>query len=250
MGEDKLNAELFESATDLSGFRQALELFFQGQILFIGDEDSVFVGISSDRKSMRAGHASEDNEVACGVFLVAEGGGDDVGGGIVDDSEEAEPWPTGFKPIMGTAVGENHQTWLRHPFPAFTMFGRAMFARRGDAILAQDESKRFVVDLNFFVLRDFFMHVGIVESGILGGGQTDDFPADRFRRSPLGRPATQGVGQYGRAQVFQTSHESPYMAKRQFQKIRGASAGQPSIQDLLQGLKPSQFFGAHGNQSL
>lgn len=180
VGEEEPDTEFIKSPSDLRGFGFTLELFFEGQILFVRDEDGVAIGVGGDRETMGASHALEDREVTCGIFLVAKGGGNDFGGGIVYNPEEAEARPASFEPIVSAAISEDHETGLRHPLPTFSMFGRPMFSWRGNAVLPKDESQGFLPDPDFFDLGQFFMQMGVVESLVSGFHQMNNFTANRF----------------------------------------------------------------------
>lgn len=89
VGQEPLDTEFIESASNLGGFGFSPELFFEGQILFVRDKDGVAIGIGGDGQTVRAGHTFEDFQVTGGIFLIAECGGDDFRGGIVDDAKQA-----------------------------------------------------------------------------------------------------------------------------------------------------------------
>lgn len=125
-----------------------------------------------------------------------------------------------------------------------------MFSWRCDAVLSKDGTKCFLPDPNLFDLGEFFVQVSIIESRVSGCRQMHDFTAKFFRDSFLGRSTAQGMRQRGCTPFSHPSQESSNMTKGQSQQFCRRSAGQPTVQDLLQSLNPTQFSVTHRNQFL
>ena len=101
---DEGDAELLESATELSGLALASELFIQRPVIVIAGEDAAAIAIEGDGNAVAAQEALEKVEIALGGFRWEELSGEDFAGSIILHAQGGEPRAAPFEPVVGRAI--------------------------------------------------------------------------------------------------------------------------------------------------
>lgn len=116
---DPGDAEFVEDAPDLSGQRFPGELLCQCEGHFrFGLEDLVAVAVKGEGKAASPCYSAQEQKVALGVFLLAEGGERNIAGGVVNPADKSEPGAVGAEPLVTAAVDLQEHPGLRPPLPA------------------------------------------------------------------------------------------------------------------------------------
>ena len=132
-----------ESAAELSGLAFAGELFFDGPVVVVADEDAAAIAVEGERDTVAAQQAAQQAEIAVGGFGGEELGGQDFAGGIVLHAQSGEPRAAAFEPVVRRAVELHQFAFASRAQTALAMSGSAAFARRADAGLAQADGGEF-----------------------------------------------------------------------------------------------------------
>jgi len=112
-------AQLVEDTPDLGRQGLAGEFFFQGQWCpRLGLEDPVAVTVEGERDAPPAHHLPQEQEVALGVFLLAEDGVGHVACRVVDRTHESKPGAVWAEPLVTAAVNLQEHPTLGHPLAA------------------------------------------------------------------------------------------------------------------------------------
>jgi hypothetical protein len=101
----KVDAELSEGAAELGGLTLAGELFFEGPVGIVADEDSAAIAVESQGDAAAAEQAVEQVEIAGGSFGGEELSGEDFAGGVVLQAESGEEGAAAFEPIVRASSG-------------------------------------------------------------------------------------------------------------------------------------------------
>lgn len=138
-GRDPADAEVVEGASDLRGGHGALQLLHEavGRAA-LAMKDAVTIGVGGGGDPAAADELAEDAEVAVGIFLEAEDGGEDRARGVIEGGVEDEPGAAIFEPAMPAPVEEDQESGLRHAFAAPPMFGSAPRPGAGEAGRPED----------------------------------------------------------------------------------------------------------------
>src|SRR5208283_1129116 len=108
-GGDLLDAELVQSASQLSRRLFSGELFGQGPVGIVALEDAVAVAVEAERDAVSGDHGAESAEIAESIFgFELEVGGQDLAGGVILKADESELGAAALKPVMTAGVGEHH----------------------------------------------------------------------------------------------------------------------------------------------
>lgn len=134
---DEGDAELMESAAELSGLLSAGELFVDGPVLVIASEDSAAIAVKGDRDAVAAQQALQQPEVALGSFRGEKLSGQDFAGSIVLHAQGGEQRAAAFEPVVRGTVKLDQFALTSRAQPALAMSGRSAFARRADAFPAE-----------------------------------------------------------------------------------------------------------------
>src|ERR1700722_5482507 len=97
---DEGDAELFQSAPELSGPTLAGELFVDGPVLVVASKDAAAIAIESDGNAVAAQQALQQAEIALGSFRGEELCGQDFAGSIVLHPQSGEQWAAAFEPVV------------------------------------------------------------------------------------------------------------------------------------------------------
>jgi hypothetical protein len=114
IGGDLLNAEFFESASEMGWSLSTGELLGDSPMGIVTLEDAVAIAIEAERHAVGGDHGTQGEEIADGVFgFELEVGGEDLFGGVILKADQGELRAAAFEPIVRTGVGECHhaETW-------------------------------------------------------------------------------------------------------------------------------------------
>ena len=169
-GGDEGDAELFESAAELSGLTFSGELFFDRPEVVVAHEDAAVIAVEGERSAVAAQQLAQQREIAeCGLGG-KELGGEDFSGGIVLQAERGEARAAAFQPVVGRAIELNQFAFAGGSQTALAMRGSAAFTGRAETGLAQKTTEGFAAEGEALDLAKFFAEMVIVESGIGGAG--------------------------------------------------------------------------------
>jgi hypothetical protein len=114
-GLDVADLKLMEGAAILSeGRGMTSEFLFDGELVVVGNEDGVLIGVHEQGEAMSLGHLAGNLEVALKIFVGSKHGRHDLAGGIVDEALKATTGTTLFKPGIRTSVAQDE---LAEPGP-------------------------------------------------------------------------------------------------------------------------------------
>ena len=130
---DEGDAELLQSATELSGLALAGELFVDGPVLVVASEDAAAIAVEGDGDAVAAQQALQQAEIALGSFRGEELGGQDFAGGVVLHAQSGEQGAATFEPVVRGAVELDEFAFTGRAQTALAMSGRrgACVASRG-----------------------------------------------------------------------------------------------------------------------
>src|SRR5579863_4813422 len=163
---DEGDAELLESAAELSGLTLAGELFVDGPVIVIAGEDAAAIAIEGDGDAIAAQEALEQAKIALGGFREEELGGEDFAGGIILHAQDGEPRTAALEPIVGRAVELDELAFASRAQAALTMSGRSTLAWRTDAVGAEEAAQGFAAQGEVFLFDEFLAEMMIVEAGV------------------------------------------------------------------------------------
>src|ERR1700730_1026455 len=83
IGSDEGDAELFQGTAELRGLAFSSELFVDGPVVVVADEDAAVIPVEGERYPVSAQHLPKQAEIAEGGFRWEELCGQDLSGGIV-----------------------------------------------------------------------------------------------------------------------------------------------------------------------
>src|SRR3990170_8270454 len=143
LGGDPLDAEFLQSAGDLCGGGFPSELLLEGKWFGLtAVEDAVAITVHGDRDALRLRQGVQDLEVAMGILLVPEGGGEDLSSGVVHGHDDGEARTPVVEPGVGTAVELDEEAGLRHPLAPAAVARGAAPPRATEACGPQDALNR------------------------------------------------------------------------------------------------------------
>ena len=192
---DVSDAELIESAAELSGLAAAGELFFHRPVIIVANEDAVAIAVETDGYAEAAQQALEQAEIAARVFGGKEFGDQDFAGGVVQESEQGKLRAAIFQPAMQTGVEQQHFAFASARQAALAMSGSASFPGRADPGRTQQTTQGLAPEREAFLLDQFFAQVMVVKAGIGGTSQLHDAVAHARRQAAMAGPSAAGVCQ-------------------------------------------------------
>ena len=173
-GGDESDAELFESAAELSGLTFAGELFFHRPEVVVAHEDAAVIAIKGERSAVATQQLAEQGEIAERGFGGEELGGQDFTGGIVLQAERGEARAAAFQPVVRRAVELHQFAFASGSQTALAMSGSAAFPGRAETGLAQKTAEGLAAEGEALDLAKFFAEMVIVEAGVGGAGQANN----------------------------------------------------------------------------
>src|SRR5713226_94707 len=129
VGGDEGDTELFQGAAELGGLAFASELFVDGPVVVVADEDAAVIAIKSERHAVAAQQVFQQAEIAERGFRREELGGEDFAGGVVLHAESGELRATTFEPVVRAAVELHEFAETRGTHTALAMSGSAALSR-------------------------------------------------------------------------------------------------------------------------
>src|SRR5271170_4530774 len=185
---DEGDAELGEGAAELGGLALASELFFDGPVIVVANEDAAAIAVEGGGNAEATEQALEQAKITFGGFREEELCGEDFAGSVVLHAQSGEAWAATFQPVMRAAV-ELHQLALASDAQtALAMGGSAAFARRTEALAAQQAAESLAAEREALLLDEFFAEMMVIEAGITGPCHRMRSRTRCGRRRWLGRP--------------------------------------------------------------
>ena len=126
---DKGYAELIESAAELSGLAFSGELFIDGPVVIVANEDAAAIAIEGEGNPEAVKQALEQVKIAFGGFGEEELSGEDFTSSVVLHAQSREGGAAAFEPVVRGAIELNKFAFARRAQAALAMSGRAAFAR-------------------------------------------------------------------------------------------------------------------------
>ena len=195
LGSDVGDAELLQSAAELSGLAAAGELFFHRPVIVVANEDAVAIAVETEGYAEAAQQAAEQAEIAASVFGGEEFGDQDFAGGVVEEAEQGKLRAAIFQPAMKAGVEQQHFAFPSARQAALAMGGSASLTGRADPGRAQQTAEGLASEREAFLLDQFFAEVMVVEAGIGGAGQMQDAVPHAIRQAAMAGPSAAGVCQ-------------------------------------------------------
>ena len=163
---DESDAELLESAAELSGLALAGELFVDRPVIVVADEDAAAIAVEGDGDAVAAQEALQQAEIALGGFRGEELGGEDFAGSIVLHAQSGEQGAATFEPVVGRAVELNEFAFASRAQTALAMSGRSAFAWRAEALAAEQPAQGFAAEREAFLFDELLVKMMVVEAGV------------------------------------------------------------------------------------
>lgn len=225
------------------------QLLFHRQCLVGGLEDTVAIGIDSDRKAMLLDHIREETEIACQVLRGLEPGRQDGTGGIIHRFQQHARLSPVFKPGMGAGIEVNQQAGLRFSRPGTMGFGGTAFACRSDPGGAQDSPHGGGTDPDALVLRQQFSKMMVVGSFIpFALVQLHDSVSQVFRQG-MRRFSTPVLMYNPFFPLLKNPGFDPvHLTNAEPQQHSGFTSGDLLMKETLDDSQSFDFFSAHGNR--
>ena len=101
-------------------------------------EDPVAISVRRDGEAMPLGEATEQEEVAVGLLLVAKDASEHFTGGVIDRAVEDKAGAAVLEPGMLTAIHLDEEAGLWHALPPAAVLGRSARARTAEAGFTQE----------------------------------------------------------------------------------------------------------------
>jgi len=211
---DESDAELLESATELSGFLLAGELFVDGPVLVVASENAAAIAVESDGDTVAAQQALQQAEIALGSFRGEELGGQDFAGSIVLHAQSGEPGAAAFEPVMRRAVELDQFALTSRAQTALAMSGWSALTRRTNAVDTEQPAQGFAAQREAFLFDELVVQVMIVEAGVARACQSEDTDARALGQTAVAGPAAADVRQ-SRCAALPVARLQPFdMARR------------------------------------
>jgi hypothetical protein len=257
-GGDPLDAEVRERAPDLGGGWLTAELLLECKRgAWSAFEDAVPVGVDGDGDPMGRDELAEEEEIARGVFPLAEDGAKDQSGGVVDGVQEDEGGTPVLEPGVVAAVHLHEEARLPHPLAALAVFWGATALWAPQSGSPEDAVDGGMREDDRLVLREEFGQMLVVDASVRRPGELEDPSPDgrthAARRGTPPVPMDEGL----RTATTIGLPEPPEVADREADKGRGGrhhhltavesiKDHQPLMRPLRQGDHASPFGLAGG----
>jgi len=192
---DEGDAELLQSATELSGLALAGELFVDGPVLVVAREDAAAIAVEGDRDPIAAQQALQQSEIALGSFRGEELGGQDFAGGVVLHTQGGEQWAATFEPVVRGAVQLDEFAFPGRAQTALAMSGRSALAWRTEAFATEQPTQGFTAQREALLFDELVVKVMVVETGIACACQGQDADARTLGQAAVAGAAAADVCQ-------------------------------------------------------
>src|SRR5713226_2963278 len=168
VGGDVGDPELLECAAELRGLAAASQLFFDGPVIVVADEDTVAVAVAGQGNAVATQQALEQAEIALGGLGREERGGEDLAGRIVLQAQGGEQRAAAFEPVMRAAVEQDQLPLASRTQAALAMSRSPAFSGRAKALAAEQTTEGFPAEGKALDLGELFAEMVIVEAAIAG----------------------------------------------------------------------------------
>ena len=173
-GGDVGDAELLERTAELSRLAFARELFFDGPVIVVADENAVAIAVKAEGDAAAAQQAAEQAKIAARIFGGKKFGGQDLASGVVEKAEQGELRTALFEPGVQAGIEEQHVAFASARQASLAMRGSATLTRRADPGRAQQTAESLAAQRQAFDLAELFAEMVIVKTGIARAGQMQD----------------------------------------------------------------------------
>src|SRR6266852_537749 len=242
VGGDEGNAELFQGAAELGGLAFSSELFVDGPVVVVTDEDAAVIAVKSQRHAVAAEHLFKQAEIAESGLRGKELSGQDFPGGVVLHAESGELRAATFEPVVRAAVELHEFAEASGTQAALAMSGGAALPRRAETVLAQQAAQGFAAERKALALDQLLAEMVVVKASVSAARELDDPLAHGIRQAPGTGPAAVGVSQ-SRLPVFaHTLLQTLNLAHAQTQECGGSGTRHLSLDARLDHGHPLQFL--------
>ena len=246
VGGDLLDAEFFQSPTQLGGALFAGELFGHGPVGIVALENAVTIAVQAERHAVSADHGVQGAQIAEGVFrFELKMGREDLAGGVILKADEGELGAAAFEPIMTAGVGEHHHAEARTAQAAGAVLARAALLRGSQLGRAQNAAHGLATDLEILLRVQFFAEMRIVEAGILGACQCENGAPQASGQSPGHGPSAIAMMHPSDRVGAIAALEPLHLPFTQLQQTSGFAYAQPPADRILNYLHPLELFLTH-----
>ncbi len=201
MSGDEGDAELFQGAAELGRLAFASELFIDGPVVVVADEDAAVIAVKSERHAVTAQQLFQQAEIAESGFRGEELSRQDFASGIVLHAESGEQRAAAFEPVVRAAVELHQFAEASGPQAALAMSGSTALSRGAETVVAQQAAQGFPTEGKALALDQLFAEVVVVEAGVGAARELHDALAHDVRQATVAGPAAVGVSQ-SRLPVF------------------------------------------------
>src|SRR5579864_800749 len=152
VGGDEVDAELFQGAAELGGLAFSSELFVDGPVVVVTEEDAAVIAVKSQWHAVAAQHLFEQAEIAESGLGEEELGGQDFAGGVVLHAESGELRAATFEPVVRAAIELHEFAEASGTHTALAMSGISDVTRRTETVATQQAAQRFATERKAFAL--------------------------------------------------------------------------------------------------
>jgi len=246
IGGDLLNAEFFESASEMGWSLLTGELFGDSPMGIVALEDAVAITIEAERHAVSGNHGAQGEQIADGVFgFELEVSREDLFGGVVLKTDQGELRTAAFEPVVRTGVGERHhaETWAGQA--SRTVLAGPAFLGRGQLGAAQDSADGLATDRKVLVGVELLTEMRIIEAQIFGAGQVQDQHLLGNRKSPRHGASAIAMLDPGNGIGLISPLEPLHLPFTQLQQTGGFAYAQPPARCILNHFHPLELFLTH-----
>ena len=239
---DEGDAELLESAAELSGLAFSSKLFFDRPVIVVADKDAAAIAVEGQGDAAAAEQAVEQVEIAFAGFGGEELGGENFAGGVILHAQSGEERAAACEPVMRGAIELDEFAFAGGAQTALAMSGRAALSGRGDAFATQQTAQGLAAEGEAFLLDELLREVMIVEAGVAGAGQSEDASAHAVGQAAVTGAAAAGVSQSRCAALPITGFEAFDVPRREVEQLRGSGTRQVSLHTAGNDFHSLQLF--------
>ena len=202
-----------EGPPDLRGLLEPLELLRERPVGVVADEDPVGIRVDGRREPDSAPQRAQQLQVAGGVLLSPEGGGQDRPRGVIDRGQERTRRLPGAEPGEGAPIELAEKPRLGSPGAPAPVPGRPAAAGRGAARRAEHPLDRGPAHREPLHGGELLGEVHVVESSVPPPGQGEDLGPEGLREPVTRGAAPIAVTERGRAFAAEPHPESPHLSR-------------------------------------
>ena len=229
LGGQESDAQSFQSVAELSRPALSGQLFLDGPVIVVADEDAVAIAIEGQGHAETVEQAVEQAEITLGSFRREELRGQDFPRGVVLHAESREERAATLQPVMRGAIELHEFPFAGRAQTALAMSGQAAWARGTDSRRPQQTAESFAAEREAFLLDQLVMKVMIVEAGVFRTSQAQDGLTGRVGQAAVTGPAAVGVSQSRCAALPVASFEALDVPRRKIEQLRGSGTRQVSL---------------------